>query len=91
MYNGWTMGAIDKVVRQSVSLPSGIARRVQSLAKAKRVSANRILVDLIESGLDAREQERKHFLDLAERLTRTRDPEEQARLKQELARLTFGE
>jgi hypothetical protein len=85
------MGAIDKTVRQSVSLPPAIARRVQSLAKAKRVSANRILVDLIESGLDAREQERKRFMDLAERLTRTRNPEEQARLKQELSRLTFGE
>jgi hypothetical protein len=85
------MGNIDRTVRQSVSLPSAIARRVQSLAKAKRVSANRILVDLIASGLDAREQERQRFLDLADRLARSKDPAEQTRLKQELARLTFGE
>ena len=85
------MGKIDRIVRQSVSLPSALARRVQSLAKAKRVSANRILVDLIESGLDAREQERQHFFELADRLARSKDPAEQTRLKQELARLTFGE
>lgn len=42
-------------------------------------------------GGEAREQERKRFLDLADRLTRIRDPEEQRRLKEELARLTFGE
>jgi metal-responsive CopG/Arc/MetJ family transcriptional regulator len=85
------MGNIDRIVRQSVSLPSTLARRVQSLAKAKRMSANRILVDLIESGLDAREQERQRFLELADRLTRSKDPAEQTRLKQELAHLTFGE
>ena len=82
---------MEKPVRQSVSLPQGVARRVKSLAKSSRTSANRILVELIESGLEAREQEKKHFLDLADRLTRTRDSEEQRCLKEELARMTFGE
>lgn len=45
---------------------------------------------MIESGLEAREQERKRFLELADRLADTRDPEEQSRLKEELARMTFG-
>lgn len=45
----------------------------------------------IESGLKAREQERKRFLELADRFARTPDPEEQSRLKEELARMTFGE
>ena len=85
------MATVEKPVRQSVSLPPRIARRVKSLAKSSRTSANRILVELIESGLEAREQERKHFLELADRLTRTPDPEEQSRLKEELARMTFGE
>src|SRR5829696_8655797 len=81
------MSTVEKPVRQSVSLPPGIARRV----KSSRTSANRILVELIESGLDAREQERKRFLDLADRLASTRSPKEQSRLKEELARMTFGE
>lgn len=81
----------EKLVRQSISLPSRVARRVKSLAKTGKASANRIIVDLIESGLDAREQEKKRFLDLADRLARSRDPQEQQRLKDELARITFGE
>ncbi|HEX9668275.1 MAG TPA: hypothetical protein VGC93_02215 [Thermoanaerobaculia bacterium] len=35
--------------------------------------------------------ERKRFEELADRLARTSDPEEQRRLKEELARMTFGE
>lgn len=55
------------------------------------MSANRVLVDLIESGLDEQERERQRFMDLADRLTRSTDTAEQSRLKAELARLTFGE
>ena len=85
------MPASQKTVRQSVSLPSAVARRVQALAKRRRTSANRVIVDLIESGLEAREQEKMTFFDLADRLTRASDPAEQKRLKEELARLTFGD
>lgn len=81
----------QKLVRQSVSLPPAMARRVRSLAKLSRTSTNRVLVDLIESGLAAREQERKRFFDLADRLARSHDPEEQRRVKEELALMTFGE
>jgi len=77
-------------VRQSVSLPSGVARRVQALARRRRTSANRVIVELIEDGLDAREREKKEFFELAERLARSPDPIEQQRLKEELARMTFG-
>lgn len=77
--------------RQSVSLPLPVARRVRALAKRQRVSANRVIVELIETGLEAREQEKRHFFDLADRLSKTTDTSEQARLKEELARLTFGE
>ena len=84
--------AVDKKpVRQSVSLPPGVARRVRSLAKTNRTSTNRTLVALIETGLETQEQERGRFLELADRLTRSRDKNEQDRLKKELARMTFGE
>ena len=85
------MPAADKTVRQSVSLPVHVARRVKSLAKIGGTSANRVIVDLIESGIEAREQEKKRFFDLADRLAYSRDASEQKRLKAELARLTFGE
>jgi predicted DNA-binding protein len=85
------MPITEKTVRQSVSLPARVARRVKSLAKTTNTSANRIIVDLIESGIQAREQERKHFFALADRLARSSDAEEQQRLKEELARMTFGE
>jgi hypothetical protein len=81
----------EKPVRQSISLPPRVARRVQALAQRKNASANRVIVDLIESGLNAQEQEKKRFLDLADRLARSADAAEQERLKEELARLTFGE
>jgi len=83
--------ASNASARQSVSLPPPIARRVQALAKRQRVSASRVIVDLIESGLEAREQEKQHFFDLADRLSKETELGEQKRLKEQLARLTFGE
>ena len=85
------MSILEKPVRQSVSLPPRVARRVKALAKTKRTSANRIVVDLIEAGLEAREREKNLFFDLADRLTRASDAAEQKRLKDELARMTFGD
>jgi hypothetical protein len=64
---------------------------VKSLAKTNSTSANRIIVELIESGIEARQQERKRFIELADRLARSSDAEEQTRLKEELAVMTFGE
>jgi hypothetical protein len=49
-----------------------------------------VIADLIESGLEAEEEERRRFSDLADRLMRSTDPEECERLKSELARMTFG-
>jgi predicted DNA-binding protein len=85
------MAVTEKSVRQSVTLPARVARRVKSLAKTSSTSANRIIVELIESGIEARQQEKKRFIELADRLARSRDPKEQVRLKEELAVMTFGE
>ena len=85
------MSIAEKLVRQSVSLPARVARQVKSLAKTSNTSANRVIVDLIESGIEAREQERKRFFELADRLARSSNAQEQEQLKQDLARMTFGE
>lgn len=84
------MSIAERPVRQSVSLPSDLARRIKS-AESGHTSANRVLVELIESGLEVREQERKHFFELADRLVGASDLEEQNRIKEELARITFGD
>ena len=81
----------ERPVRQSVTLPPRVARRVRSLARERRTSASRVLVDLVESGLEARDREKQHFLDVAERLAQSEDPAEHVRLKEELARMTFGD
>lgn len=81
----------EKPIRHSISLPPRVARRVKALARTKKTSANRVVVDLIEAGLEGQAQEKKRFFDLADRLVRASTPEEEKRLKEELARMTFGE
>jgi hypothetical protein len=78
-------------VRQSVSLPSGVVKRVRALAKTRKVSANRVIVDLIETGLQAKDSERERFLSLARQFKESSDPEESDRLREKLAQLLFGE
>ena len=85
------MGTVEKAVRQSVSLPSPLAKRVKALAKNRKVSSNRILVELVETGLRSKEEEKRRFLELADRLSTSTDAKEQQELKEQLARMTFGE
>jgi hypothetical protein len=64
---------------------------VKALARARKASANRVLVELVETGLESMEDEKKRFAALVDALAVTRDAIERTRLKDELARLTFGE
>jgi hypothetical protein len=61
------------------------------MAKSQKVSSNRILVELVETGLRSKDEEKRRFMELAELLSTSKDPKEQQRLKEELARMTFGE
>ena len=81
----------SKTVRQSVSLPSKIAVRVRTLAKARRLSANRMLVELIENGVEAERRKQEEFFDLAERFRAATDPEEIKRLGDQMGRMVFGD
>ena len=85
------MAETGRSVRQSVSIPTGIAKRVRALAKTRKTSANRVLVDLIEAGLQSKEAEKEYFFSVVKRLTESRDSAERKRLKDELARMTFGD
>jgi hypothetical protein len=80
-----------KQVRRSLTLPRQIAKQVDSMAKRRRLSDNRVLVELIELGIEARRQKEKDFFELAERFRASKDPEEIKRLGQELGLFVFGE
>jgi predicted DNA-binding protein len=85
------MAITEKSVRQSVSLPQRLAKRVRALAKNRQTSANRVLVELIETGLESKESEKRRFFELADQLSSSGDANEQQLIKKELARMTFGE
>ena len=89
VHNG-AMRMANKTIRQSISLPAGVASKVRSLAKARRLSANRMLVELIEDGMEAQQRKQQQFFDLAERFRSSTDPEEAKRLGDELGRMVFG-
>jgi hypothetical protein len=80
-----------KQVRRSLTLPSQIAKKVGRMAKRRRLSDNRVLVELIELGIEARQQKEKEFFELAERFRASKDPEEIKRLGEELGLFVFGE
>ncbi len=84
------MKTTEKVVRQSVSLPPKLAKQVGNMAKNRKLSTNRMLVELIENGIDAEKRRREEFFALAERFRNERDPEEAERLGGELGRLIFS-
>jgi metal-responsive CopG/Arc/MetJ family transcriptional regulator len=90
VYN-YFMATTEKTIRQSVTLPSPVAKRVKALAKSRKVSSNRILVELVETGLRSKEEEKRRFFELAGRLSASIDEKEQQDLKEQLARMTFGE
>lgn len=90
VYNG-EMRATNKIVRQSVSLPADTARRVRRLAKQRRLSANRVIVELLEEGIEAQKRKQKEFFSLAERFREASDPKDVQRLGNDLGRMVFGD
>src|SRR5260370_15913010 len=80
-----------KHVRRSVTLPPKIARQVEALAKERDLSDNRVLIELIEQGIEARQQKEKAFFQLAERFRAADDPEQAKQLGNQLGRFVFGE
>ena len=90
VYNEF-MKTQGKSVRQSVSLPAKTVAQVRNLAKTRRLSSNRMLVELIENGIEAEKRKQQEFFELAERFRKASDPEEVKRLGDELGRMVFGD
>jgi hypothetical protein len=100
VYTGVTMALANKSrakstqlkhVRRSVTLPPKIAKQVEALAKERDLSDNRVLIELIEQGIEARQQKEKAFFQLAERFRAADDPEQVKQLGDQLGRFVFGE
>lgn len=105
VYNGASMATAKKAhakhvrnqhvrsqqVRRSVTLPRGVAKEVEAMAKQRHLSDNRVLVELIEQGIEAQQQKEKAFFQLAERFRAARDPEQVKQLGDEMGRFVFGE
>jgi predicted DNA-binding ribbon-helix-helix protein len=83
--------ATAKQVRRSVTLPSRLADQIERIAKRRRLSDNRILVELVEQGLQAQKEKEKAFFTLAERFRAASDPEEVKQLGDKMGRFVFGE
>ena len=82
---------ISKPVRRSVTLPAQVAKQVDSMARRRRLSDNRVLLELIEEGIEARREKEKAFFELAERFRASEDPDEIRRLGDQMGRFVFGE
>jgi hypothetical protein len=68
-----------------------LADQIERIAKKKRLSDNRVLVELVEQGLEAHKEKEKAFFVLAERFRAASDPDEIKKLGDKLGRFVFGE
>ena len=89
VHNG-EMRAEQQTVRQSVSLPAKVASQVRAMAKTRRLSATRMLVELIENGIETEKRKQQEFFELAERFRSEKDPDVARRLGDQLGRMVFG-
>lgn len=84
------MAVNKKTVRQSVTLPARVAQQVRNMAKHRRLSANRMLVELVEEGIALQKQKKGAFVELAARFRAATDPKDIERLGDQLGKMIFG-
>ena len=89
VHNG-AMPSREKPIRQSVTLPAKVASQIRSMAKRRRLSANRMLVELLEQGIETQKNKEKAFFELVERFRAASDPKEIQKLGDELGQMVFG-
>jgi hypothetical protein len=85
------MNTANKTVRQSVSLPARVAAKIRTMARTRKVSSNRMLVELIENGIEAEKRKQQEFFELAEQFRSATDPKEVKRLGDKLGQMVFGD
>lgn len=77
-------------VRRSVSIPTEVDTKIKTLARQQNRSANQVIENLIEAGLQARESEKRRFFELAEKFRSASAPDDIKAAKDGLARMIFG-
>lgn len=60
------------------------------MARTRRLSTNRMLVELIENGIEGEKRKQQQFFDLAERFRSATDPEEVKNLGDQMGKMVFG-
>ena len=90
MVHTGAMATASAKSRQSVSLPRNLAAQVSGMAKRRRVSTNKVLVTLIENGLEAEKRKQEEFDALARQFREATDPEEVKRLGDRMGKMIFG-
>ena len=83
--------ATAKSVRRSVTLPRDVAKQVEAISKQRRLSDNRVLLELIEQGIQAQKEKEKAFFELAQKFREADDPKQVQQLGDQLGRFVFGE
>ena len=61
------------------------------MAKNRRLSANRMILELIENGMAAEKRKQQQFYELVERFRAATDEDDAKRLGDELGRMVFGD
>jgi hypothetical protein len=85
------MSPAHKTVRQYITLPAKLAAKVRTLAKTRRLTFNRILVELIERGIESEQRKnRQDFFELAKSFRKATDSAEAKRFGDKLGRMVFG-
>lgn len=84
------MAATATAHRQTVTLSAPAAKRAKALARERGISTSRLLARLVEEGLDAEQQKRSRFMQLAEQFRTASDPADVQKLGDQLGRLVFG-
>lgn len=80
----------NKTVRQYITLPAKLAAQVRALAKTRKLTFSRTIVELIEKGIEAEQrQHQQDFFELVKHFRRAADPEESKRLGDKLGRMVF--
>ena len=73
------------------SVLTRLAEQVERIAKKRRLSDNRVLVELLEQGIEAQKEKEKAFFALAQRFRASADPKEVKQLGDKMGRFIFRE
>lgn len=86
-----TASLVTELRRRSITIPANLGTKIDTIAENRHVTANRVIIDLIQDGIAAYEKRRACFLELTERFQKATDSAETERLREELLRMTFGD